>query len=245
MVTSFGLIPEGVDNYPVITRDCNVWNLGIHWKDMNGIEVVVEFNESFKCVLLEMGCQKGSELYLVKLRSKIMKIILEIKNDHAKGIKGRESFLYPPHLTPDGEVYEFSKTRLWEAVTKGHKYIVSKRGASIKQVLLNDLLYVEPLALMPYEIVNRICQVTDGDCSVDLFLYEELRHHLENDITGIKDLILTPRMMLKQLRDIIFSYSIFDAEVSWKHNLVCFILVPTTVSACIVLKKGYTVAGKS
>ncbi len=213
LATSFGLTPEGLEDTPVIAKECNVWNLGIHWKDMNGVEVIVEFSESFKSVVLEMGCQRKSELYLIKLRSKIMKMILGIKSNHAKSIETTESFLYPTKL---GVGYEFSKTRMYEAATERKEYVISKRDEYIEQRSLNDILYMEPLSLIPYEIIKRICLVNDSGCGVDFYLFEELKSLLSNDESGFKELVLKSDVNYGQLQELLFSYSIFDDQMDKK-----------------------------
>lgn len=219
LATSFGLTPAGIDEScfcPVIVTECNVWNLGIHWKNMDGVEVVVEFDQSYKIMLLKLGCQHDAELYLVKLRSKIIKMIQQIQGHCLKDIETLESFIYPPNLNFQSQYisYEYTKDRLSLAVTDGKKFVTSKQGSNIEQIRLSDLLFMEPFSLIPNRIITVLFSVANADTVVDSNLLEELKIISRNDKSNFLASGLKPNMKCAHLREYINSYSIFsDQEV--------------------------------
>ena len=217
LATSFSLTPEDVEesSCPVELKECNTWNTGIHWKDMDGCEIIVEFDNSFKTVYLEMGCQGGVELSLVKLRSRIISLILKVKELFSKDIETLEAFLYPANLAVD-VAHECSKERIYLAIKKEKKFVVSKRDNVIKQIPFNDMLFVEPLALIPKHILMKIFSAAvSAEMTVDSELLHELSTLSQSDATNfIQSMISKPRLKFSDLRSFINSHSVFSDQWS-------------------------------
>ena len=208
----FGLSPEISEqecSCPVIFKECNVWNLGIHWKDMDGVEVIVEFSNSYKHVLLSMGCQKGDELHLVKLRSSIISTIMQIKDYSSKGIETSESFVYPPQSECS---FEYSKDHIYLAAKLDKRYVTAKSGRVIEQLPLNTLLYMEPLALIPYDTVKQLFCQTSPNTLLSLDLLNTLTTTSKEDKSGFIASALKRNMTCGQWKDYIIRYSIFSEQ---------------------------------
>ena len=216
LATLFGLTVHDTDeseNFPVTLKECNVWNLGIHWKSMDGVEVVVEFDESYKTVLLEMGCLEGDELELVKLRSKIIKLVHQIKNYCSKDIETVETFTHPTNLVTDHQPlcspYQYSKDRIYLAAINRSKYVTSKVDADIRQVAVKQLLFLEPLHLIPSNVLTKIFGAADTNTLLSLDLIEELQS-IEDHSGFLTSLLKSSDvLMIKNLKEYIKSHSIF------------------------------------
>lgn len=215
LATLFGLTLQDCDeseNFPVMLKECNVWNLGVHWKSMDGVEVVVEFDDSYKTVLLQMGCSEGDELELVKLRSKIIKLVLQIKNYCSKDIETIETFTHPTNLVTDHQPlcspYQYSKDRIYMAAINRNKYVTSKVGADIKHVAVKQLLYVEPLHLIPSHVLRKIFGTVDTNALLNPDLLEELQSISKEDHSGLLTMLLKS-ISVKDLKESIESHSIF------------------------------------
>lgn len=229
LASLYGLTPEDndiLDQCPVILRECNIWNLGIHWKDMDGIEVGVQFDEGYKSVLLSIGCQKDAKLLnFVKLRSEIIKQILLIKSRCSKEIEMSESFIYPPSLTSQPscthDQFCFSKERIQLAVTSDKRFVTSKQNATIGQVCLKKILYMEPLHLLPTNVITQIFNAANPSLPIHHSLLEAIRLISKADNSGFLDLALKSSDNYKQIQDFIETYSIFtDLKVCMKKYAI-------------------------
>lgn len=227
LATSYSLTPEGIDNdsCPVIVKECNVWNLGIHWKDMDGVEIIVEFDETYKTMFLEIGCHKGAELPLVKLRSELIKIILQIKSHSLKDTETSESFIYPPNLNSESwdDSFEYSTDRLYLASTTDKKYVTSKKDCIIEQISLDDLLYMEPFSLISHDIIIQLFGMANADALLNSHQLSHLDTISKSDNTGfIVSLLKCDReLTYSVLREHISSYSIFSNPKVRNNDYSC------------------------
>ena len=65
---------------PALSRRCNMWKNGISWPNTNGLKAVFEMKD-LKTVTLRMMCIEGREIHCVRLRTKLINVIIEAKNE--------------------------------------------------------------------------------------------------------------------------------------------------------------------
>ena len=97
---SFSLVsskPRSWDEIPVIKRICSVWKKGICWTCNAGVEVVVEVIEQNQAVVvLVRSCKHAtSELECIRLRSSVIKKVLQAKKTFCPNTSTAESLIHP------------------------------------------------------------------------------------------------------------------------------------------------------
>ena len=126
---SFALAPEpAVEDQPcpVLQRRCNVWKGGIHWQNRASI---VEVTEQNTVVTVMMGCLEGSEVACARLRSEVIRTILNVKG---KLIELKEIFIHPDNLSYPlkrlQDLSSFTITELSAAIADCKQVVTTKQG---------------------------------------------------------------------------------------------------------------------
>ena len=84
---------------------CTIWKNGIHWLDVDGIETIVEMVDDGKAVVLLMRIKEGLETLVkgLRLRSKVIRKILETKHQYCSKVATIEYLIDQSHLRTDHE----------------------------------------------------------------------------------------------------------------------------------------------
>ena len=157
---------------PVMQMECNVWKNGIHWKNGKGQEAVVEVVDYMSAVVVMVGCMKDTELDGVRLRSEIIKTVLEVKEEHSKVITTTESIISPGELKsyPLGRINQlqsFPMYALSRAISKNDNFVIHKQdSANINQKSIKELLYFEPYACLNKAILTELFDDSNSDSEV-------------------------------------------------------------------------------
>ena len=77
---------------PALNRKCSMWENGISWPDTNGVKAVFEMKD-LKTATLKMTCIEGSEIYCIRLRTKLINIIIEAKNEFCSHVNVEECII--------------------------------------------------------------------------------------------------------------------------------------------------------
>ena len=165
---SFALPSDSNRDNPVIQRECNVWTTGIHWQNMDGVEAIVEVVDQSKAVVLMLGCLEGREIACVKLRSDIIRTILQVKSRFSGAVEAREYVIHPVSLPLPStkQLSKFSIVNLARAVREDKKIITSKEGQNLQMVEISTALHFEPYACLSHKLIIKLRDETVSDQEV-------------------------------------------------------------------------------
>ena len=130
-------------------RRCSVWKHGIAWLNTAPIETVVEVGLQHQSVIVMMRCPRGEETECVQLRSKVIKKVLQAKDEHCKAVKMSESFIHPGIVkypftdnTGDVKLYRYSLEEIARMIVQGKVNVLDRRGRN--PISVQDLLLFDP-----------------------------------------------------------------------------------------------------
>ena len=146
---------------PVLSRRCTMWKNGISWPDTNGMKACFEVKD-LKTVTLTMTCLEGREHHCVRLRTKLIRAILETKNE------------FCPHVDTEECIVEVTADNLHavlECPSHGIKYLSSmivdrdpkddpdlilthSDGSAGKRI--SELLCFEPYAVLTSDLITQL-----------------------------------------------------------------------------------------
>lgn len=132
-----------------IGRECTLWKSGIHWLDLNGIETIVEVVEEGQVIVMAMRCIENQELQCVKLRTAVIKTILETKQLYASQIATDEFLVspdclnnYPLHGIRRNSTILYSVNMLAHSLIKGYPCVKCVKAEEMTRI--NGLIYWDP-----------------------------------------------------------------------------------------------------
>ena len=205
---SFALAPEKVEEdkaCPVLQRRCSVWKNGIHWQNRDGVEAIVEVVEQNTAVTVMIGCLKERELACTKLRSEVIRTVLEVKDRFCGAVELRESLIHPaelssyplksPKLLPS-----FTITELATAIAEDKQVVTNKQGHNHSMLEISDLLYFEPYTCFNSVFLAEIFEDENSDKIVPSMFYTH---------SNIRRLLSEPSPTYKALRSALDKCSVF------------------------------------
>ena len=80
------------------SKECTPWKNGLRWLNLEGIETIVEFIEDRQAIVLLMRVRERSEMKCVRLRSAVIRKILEAKQEYCPKLRTSEYLIDPSHL---------------------------------------------------------------------------------------------------------------------------------------------------
>ena len=146
---------------PALSRRCNMWKNGISWPDTNGVKAIFEVKD-LKTVIVKITCIEGREIHCVRLRTKLINVIVEAKNEFCSRINVEECIM---------EVEPGNFQRVMECPSHSIKYLSSmianrdpkddpdlilthSDGSTGKRV--SELLYFEPYAVFTPDLIIHL-----------------------------------------------------------------------------------------
>ena len=195
---SFALIPDPYEvdtSCPVIQRKCNVWKSGIHWINRKGVEVVVEVVEQSTTVVVMVGCMMGKELAGVELRTKVIKSVLDVKEEHCKNIKTRDKILHPQELksyplSKLDQLLSFSIHELSCGVAESVDFVTRQRDTELKAFSIKELLYFEPYTCFNKEIVTKLFDESNLESEISESFLSDLARCAYSYKDSLKSILL-------------------------------------------------------
>lgn len=125
-----------------LQRKCTIWKNGIQWCTRNGVEVLVEVVEQNTAVLLLVRCLKDQEMEGVKLRSEVLKKVVDTKEQFCPNAETAEYILPPcssyPSITNHGDVIPISEVA--QAIANGEPCIIDSKQHTLP---LRTLLFFD------------------------------------------------------------------------------------------------------
>ncbi|XP_064399793.1 uncharacterized protein LOC135346177 isoform X2 [Halichondria panicea] len=153
-----------------LVRKCNIWKNGIHWSTTRGVEVLVEVIEQNTAVLLLVRCLKDHEIEGVKLRSQVINMILEAKDQFCSKARVTENILAECFQYPQNFQLKIPILDIAQSIAKAHVCVVDSRN---KPLMLRDLLFFDPYLQIGEKLIEKLWS---KECSEEevpsIFLFE-------------------------------------------------------------------------
>lgn len=155
-----GFAPYKPDHVYQHEKICDLWNCGIMWQDLNGIRACVVIHDN-QTIILSMQCLKNQELDCLKLRNEVVTEIVKHKNELHPTIHLSESLIpddqsanqFPIHNLADAPAC-YDKMEIGGAIMSRTATLnCTKRK---QHVLLSDLLFFEPLTILPPPLLQQL-----------------------------------------------------------------------------------------
>ena len=124
-----------------LQRLVKIWNTGIYWKDIRGVQTLVELIDNNQCLLLLMSCKEGTTLDMISLRQSVIEEILLLKFQLCPRVKTSEFIIdqstlnYPVIALTD--LYLYNIEMIAKCYIEECQYALNTTGE--KQTSLSDL----------------------------------------------------------------------------------------------------------
>ena len=171
---------------PVLRRRCAIWKNGIQWLDQDGVETIVEVSEQNRVVLLLMSCSEGEEMACVQLRSSLISMVLEAREELCPGISTTELLIDPSNLSTyplpsSSELTLYSMAdQVVKAVRECKPFILDTTGR--KKLKLEKALYFEPYHGIPGKCIDRLFAKDLANHEVDDSLLNDLASNVHTKL---------------------------------------------------------------
>ena len=230
---SFALAPDSSQQdepSPVLRRRCAVWKNGIEWRDRNDTYIRIEVVEQNQTVLLLMCCPEKRGMACVKLRSSLVRTILNCRKELCPTVDTNEFLIDPSNLSQHQlgstkELTTYSMADVVKAIQEGEPCALDRTGKN--SLDLDIALHFEPYLGMHKRLID---QLFDKDLT-----------HKEVDNDFLRDLAANvyPKLMQQipiqtvlrmfNISDDSLFYSYFEQFPSERDNPVmrCFRLLLT------------------
>ena len=164
---SFGLAPElAVADVPTIQRRCSVWTTGVCWATPQGVKVLVEVVAKKNVAVF---IQANSISYeSLKLRSAVIKKVLETSNKFCQSINTREYLLPPANVSYPLDVSQsmFSLASIALRIVNQDPCVVSTTG--IEPLAVSELLQAEVYADVGENILQLLFNESNPEYTVKI-----------------------------------------------------------------------------
>ena len=168
---------------PALSRKCNMWENGIIWPDANGVKACFEL-KNLKTVILKMTCMEGREIHCVRLRTKLINIIVEAKNEFCPCVNVEECIM---------EVEAGNFQRVMECPSHSIKYLSSmiadrdpnddpdlilthSDGSTGKQI--SKLLYFDSYVVVSSDLITQLFSKQNAKKLVSITFMTKLASHM-------------------------------------------------------------------
>ena len=170
----FALAPTDppTTDHLALHRKCSVWKNGIYWVNRSGGEAVVEIINLRQVVVIV--CSKLEKMELVRLRSAIIKTVVDAKEEFCSKVLVRESLILPKDaavypLDPS-KVTGVSITEVAATIAEGEKFVIDEKNQTIE---LEKLICFEPYAYLGEPLLQKLfCEdvIDDHKITDELFI---------------------------------------------------------------------------
>ena len=152
----------------VLLRSCSIWKHGIAWWTNDGIETIVEIGLQCRWVAVMMRCSDTHKVQCAELRSKVITIVLKVKQDFCPAITMNEFLIAPSSLQYPFEGREltlYSMKKIASIVVEGKDFAKDVEG---KKKPLDVHL------LLPFEPYYKLGDIIGSFFSAEQSLNEEI-----------------------------------------------------------------------
>ena len=152
---------------------------------MDGVEAIVDVEKS-TAVVVVVRCWKGAEAKCIKLRSAIIKTVLNLQRELMGALSVEECFILPDELasyplqTVDS-LFTFSICQVARAVKEGMDAITDTDRKEVRTISFCDLLHFEPYSCLPQELITQLFDEGNAESEVsDALLYDCAKFAYQN-----------------------------------------------------------------
>ena len=167
LALNFGLVDQPVYG-GMGKRRFIVWKNGIYWENLDEVEVIVESIDTNQGVMVMLGCPQGKEIQCMQLRSDIIRMIFEAKEQFSAAVEMTENFVHPidsqlalhplklPQALPLSSISKAieNDTQIIDCSEFNHDSRGVGGGGG--KVEIANLLHFEPYACLSADIVRRL-----------------------------------------------------------------------------------------
>ena len=161
----FALAPTdpSTTDHLALHRKCSVWKNGIYWVNRSGGEAIVEIINLRQVVVTVRS--KLEKMELVRLRSAIIKTVIDAKEEFCSKVLVRELLILPEDaavypLDPS-KVTGVSITEVAATIAEGKIFVITEKNQTIE---LEKLICFEPYAYLGEPLLQKLFSedVTEG-----------------------------------------------------------------------------------
>ena len=138
--------------HPQVSRRCRMWNFGLHWKNDDFVETMVELND-LQEVSVSMKWKQGKEKEMAKLRSSIISLIVNLHQKYCSSTSVVEFLSMPNYSLAITPVTKFVMQDIVRAVVL-KKGVVDDQGLQCRS--LDELLQGEPFVSIPTDVLVKM-----------------------------------------------------------------------------------------
>ena len=172
---SFAFKSTAISEISSLLRNCLVWKNGITWTSLDGVEALVEVvNQTM--VLVMLRSYKGYETNLLQLRSQIIKMVFQVRDEFCPVVHMQDYVLSPEHALQYPPSYDalqlVSISGIATSIKQNKEFAFNEKRDLEK---LDELLFFEPYMGMSETILKELF---DEECPAsheqmnDAFLYD-------------------------------------------------------------------------
>ena len=155
-----------------LVRQCNIWKNGIYWGTTSGVQVLVEVIEQNTAVLLLVRCLRDFEMEGVKLRSDVIRKILDTKEQFCPNAEVTEYVLnrcthYPQELDLQQRI---PVTDIAQSFANASPCVLD---SGHKPQVLKSLLFFDPYFEIGGSLIKQLWSEAKSDEEISgTFLFE-------------------------------------------------------------------------
>lgn len=164
-----------------VSRRCQMWKFGIHWKTDDYVEIVVELSEDMQDVRVKIKWDEdsvGSIKAMMKLRSSIIKTIFCLHQKYCSSLEVGE-FLEMPHASLDSVNHQFAMQDIVRSICLKKEGVLSSDSMGSEVKRLDKILLHEPLVNLPQSILLEIFLCCNTDLLIEPDLLKQLNQSLK------------------------------------------------------------------
>ena len=181
----FALAPTDppTTDHLALHRKCSVWKNGIYWVNRSGGEAIVEIINLRQVLVIVRS--KLEKMELVRLRSAIIKTVVDAKEEFCSKVLVRESLILPEDaaiypLDPS-KVTGVSITEVAATIAEGEKFVIDEKNQTIE---LEKLICFEPYAHLGEPLLQKLFSedVTEGHKITDELFIDIAAERSQEDV---------------------------------------------------------------
>ena len=181
----FALAPTDppTTDHLALHRKCSVWKNGIYWVNRSGGEAIVEIINLRQVLVIVRS--KLEKMELVRLRSAIIKTVVDAKEEFCSKVLVRESLILPEDaaiypLDPS-KVTGVSITEVAVTIAEGEKFVIDEKNQTIE---LEKLICFEPYAHLGEPLLQKLFSedVTEGHKITDELFIDIAAERSQEDV---------------------------------------------------------------
>ena len=181
----FALAPTdpSTADHLALHRKCSVWKNGIYWVNRSGGEAIVEVNNLRQVVVIVRS--KLEKMELVRLRSAVIKTIMNAKEEFCSKVLVSESLILPEDATmyplDPSKVTGVSITEVAATIAEGKEFAIDENKKTIE---LEELMHFEPYAYLGKPLLQKLLSKdnTETEEISDELLTEIATEHSQNSL---------------------------------------------------------------